>query len=276
MVGAAVRSVAAAECAAGPASCLCVQHLNTLCCCYSADLKRSSSPHHCNADAVWARELQPQAEGAAAATATTPVVRPAATLQALASTLAALPGCHLVLLRGRSPAGKPEEASTVLLHCGRAFAAAVHLQSPGGLLPLRVGVMSTAEAAAATAAGSGDPLSGSSVSLWAPSRHAVFQQLSAQAAAALEHFLQQSSNCGGGAAASALELLLLWLATCGDVFTRRAAASDALLLADPAAGGAGLLPPLRRPYEGLGWEALWAAALNPQLRSAEHLATELA
>ena len=43
-----------------------------------------------------------------------------------------------------------------------------------------------------------------------------------------------------------------------------------LLLADPAAVGGGLLPPLHRPWQ-LGWRELWAAALNPQLRQAEHL-----
>ena len=34
--------------------------------------------------------------------------------------------------------------------------------------------------------------------------------------------------------------------------------------------GGGLLPPLHRPWQ-LGWRELWAAALNPQLRQAEHL-----
>lgn len=193
----------------------------------------------------------------------TPVAQPAASLQQLASTLAGgLPTCRLQLLEGSQPAAAAERATVVLLHCGRAFTAVVHLQPPGSLQPLRVGVLSAAEAAAALCGGGGS--SGSS--LWAPSQHAVHRHLAAQAAAALQHFGAQPQR-GSGSSASTLELLLLWLA--GDAFCP-AATDGALLLADPAAAGGGLLPPLRRRTD-LSWHELWQAALNPELRRAAHV-----
>lgn len=210
---------------------------------------------------MWAR-LQ-AAEGQPALLPT-PVSQPAASLAALAASLGGLPGVTLQLLNGRQPAAAAEQATAVLLRCGRAFTAVVHLQPPGGLAPLRVAVLSAAEADAALRGGT-------SGSLWAPSRHAVFQHLSAQAAQALQHFkTAAAAKRPETAGASAFELLLLWLATCGDVFSRPPAAGGPLLLADPAAAGQGLLPPLHRPW-GLGWRELWQAALNPQLRQAQHL-----
>ena len=222
---------------------------------------------------MWAQHAE---QGHGPALLPTPVSRPATSLADLQYSLAHLPACRLQLLAGRQPVDGPQQATALLLRCGRALAVVVHLQQPGGLLPLRVGVLSVAEADAATSGSSsgsgGDSDSGGS--LWAPSRHAVFRHLSAQAAAALQHFLAlRQQQAGGGGGASALELLLLWLATCSDVFTRPSAASGSLLLADPAAVGGGLLPPLQRPWQ-LGWEQLWQAALNPQLRQAEHLAQE--
>jgi hypothetical protein len=196
----------------------------------------------------------------------TPVSQPATSLpELLASLASALPACSLQALDGRQPAQQgAADATALVLQCGRAFAAVVHLQSCGGLLPLRVALLSAAEAEAALA-GEG------SASLWAPSQHVVFQQLTAQAAAALHHFLQQQERASGAAEwASPLELLLLWLATCSDIFNRPSGCTGSLLLADPAAAGGGLLPPLHRPWQ-LGWRELWAAALNPQLRQAEHL-----
>lgn len=229
------------------------------------------APHAC-AEAVWARQQQPERQPP---TVPTPVAHPAASLQELAASLGALPGCRVQLLRGRTPAGQPKEATAALLRCGRAFAAVVHLQQAGGLAPLRVGVMSAAEADNALSDGdsggsshsSGAGLLGASPRcLWAPSQHAVFQRLSDHAASALEHFLQQAQQ--GQAAASPLEMLLLWLATCGDLFGQPGGGTaGGLLPADTAAAGSGLLP-LRRPCK-LGWEQLWAAALNPHLRRTE-------
>lgn len=212
------------------------------------------------AEAVWAAGQGQEAP----ALLPTPVTAPATSLPQLLASLGQLPGCSLQALQGRQPAQDAAQATAVLLRCSRAFAAVVHLQRPGGLDPLRVAVLSAAEADAATSAsGSGGG------SLWAPSRHAIFQLLSTQAAAALQHLMAQQQQ--GAAQASALELLLLWLATCGDVFSRCSASSGgALLLADPAAPGGGLLPPLHLPWQ-LGWAELWHAALNPQLRRAEHL-----
>ncbi|KAL4443714.1 hypothetical protein ABPG75_011451 [Micractinium tetrahymenae] len=235
-----------------------------------------AAPNHAAVEAVWARQLQPEREPTVVPI---PVARPAASLQDLAASLAALPACRLQLLRGRTPAQQSGEATAVLLRCGRAFAAVVHLQRPGGMEPLRVGVLSAAEADAALSDGSGGDSSSSSLlcaggrSLWAPSQHAVFQQLSAHATGALEHFLQQAQRAQqaqqGQAAASPLELLLLWLATCGDLISRPSgSAGGGLLLADTVATGGGAVLPLRRPYQ-LGWEQLWTAALNPHLRRAE-------
>ena len=217
---------------------------------------------------MWSRQLLQQQKGEPRALLPTPVSQPASSLpELLASLGSALPGCSLQALAGRQPAQQgAADATAVLLQCGRAFAAVVHLQSRGGLLPLRAALLSAAEAEAALA-GEG------SASLWAPSQHAVFQQLTARAAAALHHFLQQQQQhgaCGAAESASPLELLLLWLATCSDIFSRPSGSTGSLLLADPAAVGGGLLPPLHRPWQ-LGWRELWAAALNPQLRQAEHL-----
>lgn len=202
-----------------------------------------------------------------------PVPRPAPSLAELQYSLAFLPGCRLQLLQGRQPVDAPARATALLLRCGRALAAVVHLQQPGGLLPLRVGVLSVAEADAATSSSGGGGVSsssGSGASLWAPSQHAVFRHLSAQADAALQHFLAQRQQAGSAGGASPLETLLLWLATCSDVFTRPSSTSGSLLLADPAAAGGGLLPPLHRPWQ-LSWEQLWQAAVNPRLRQAEHV-----
>lgn len=199
----------------------------------------------------------------------TPVAQPATALPELAASLSThLRGCRVQLLQGRQPTEDGSSATAVLLHCDRAFTAVVHLEQPGSLRPLRVGVLSIAEAAAATG-GSGGP----DASLWAPSRHAVYQTMSSQASAALQHFVQeqpppQQQQQGS---ASALELQLLWLCTCSDVFSRKSGTSGLLLQADPAAPGGGLLPPLHRPWQGLGWAQLWQAALNPKLRRAEHV-----
>ena len=221
---------------------------------------------------MWAHHAQ-QERGAALLR--TPVARPAPSLAELQYSLAYLPSCRLQLLQGRQPTDVPDRASALLLRCGRAFAAVVHLQQPGGLQPLRVGVLSAAEADTAIS-GSGSS-SGSMVSLWAPSQHEVYRQLSAQAAGALQHYLaqqqqqqQQQQLVGSMGAASPLERLLLWLITCSDVFTRPSSTSGSLLLADPAAVGGGLLPPLHHPWQ-LSWEQLWQAALNPRLRRAEHV-----
>lgn len=220
---------------------------------------------------MWARQLQPERQPG---TVPTPVARPAASLAELAASLGALPACRVRLLTGGATAKQPEEATAVLLRCGRAFAAVVHLQRPGGLEPLRVGVLSAAEADDALSGGGTDGSSGcallgaSTRSLWAPSQHSVFQRLSGQAAAALEHFPQQAQRAQQvQAAASPLEMLLLWLATCGNLFEPGGTTGGSLLLADTAAAVSGMLP-LRRPYQ-LGWEQLWAAALNPHLRQAE-------
>ncbi len=222
---------------------------------------------------MWAHHAQ-QERGAALIP--TPVSRPAPSLAELQYSLAYLPSCRLQLLQGRQPTDAPASATALLLRCGRAFAAVVHLQQPGSLQPLRVGVLSAAQADAAISGSSSNSSSGMA-SLWGPSQHAVYRHLSAQAAAALQHFLaqqqqqQQQQLAGSGGAASPLELLLLWLVTASDVFTRPSTSSGSLLLADPAAAGGGLLPPLHRPWQ-LGWEQLWQAALNPQLRQAEHVA----
>lgn len=210
---------------------------------------------------MWARQQAAQSQ---APLLPTPVAQPATSLAALAASLGSVPGVSLQLLEGRQPAAAAEQATAVLMRCGRAFAAVMHLQAPGSLAPLRVCVLSAAEADVAMA-GAG------ASSLWAPSRHAVFQHLTAQAAQALQHF--KAAAAAGqpeAAGASALELLLLWLATCGDAFSRSPGAGGPLLLADPAAAGQGLLPPLRRPWQ-LSWQALWQAALNPRLREAQHL-----
>ncbi|PRW56514.1 mediator of RNA polymerase II transcription subunit 27 [Chlorella sorokiniana] len=229
------------------------------------------APDAAAVEAVWAQHAQ---QDRGAALLSTPVTRPAPSLAELQYSLAYLPSCRLQLLQGRQPTDSPAHATAMLLRCGRAFAAVVHLQQPGSLQPLRVGVLSAAEADTAT---SGGGSSGSTISLWAPSQHEVYRQLSAQAAAALQHFLaqqQQQQQAGSMGAASPLELLLLWLVTCSDVFTRPSTSSGTLLLADPAAVGGGLLPPLHRPWQ-LGWDQLWQAALNPRLRQAEHVgATE--
>ncbi|KAI7845033.1 hypothetical protein COHA_001399 [Chlorella ohadii] len=223
-------------------------------------------------EAVWAHHAQ-QERGAALIP--TPVSRPAPSLAELQYSLAYLPSCRLQLLQGRQPTDAPASATALLLRCGQAFAAVVHLQQPGSLQPLRVGVLSAAQADAAISGSSSNSSSGMA-SLWGPSQHAVYRHLSAQAAAALQHFLaqqqqQQQQLAGSGGAASPLELLLLWLVTASDVFTRPSTSSGSLLVADPAAAGGGLLPPLHRPWQ-LGWEQLWQAALNPQLRQAEHVA----
>ena len=212
------------------------------------------------ADAVWEQQLEKQQQPVVLPT---PVSQPAGTLADLAASLSRLPSTTLELLEGKQPAAQAATATAVLLRCGRAFAAVVQLQQAGSLLPLRVGVLSAAEASAALAGSS-------SSSLWAPSQHAVFQQLSGLAGAAIRHYLQQQQQ-QGMAQGSALELLLLWLATHSDLFTRRSSSSGTLLLADPAGPGGGLLPPLRRPVQ-LSWQELWQAALNPHLRQAEHLA----
>lgn len=213
-----------------------------------------------NTEAMWAQQ---QVVQQGPPLLPTPAGQPAASLAELAASLSCLPDVRLQLLEGQQPTAVPAQATAAVLHCSRAFAAVVHLQPPGSLVPLRVGVLSAAEAAAA--------LDGSARgSLWAPSQHALHLQLAAQATEALRHFRAAAAQQEGAAGASALELLLLWLATCGDIFSRRATASGSLLLADPAAAGEGLLPPLRRPWQ-LGWQALWQAALNPQLRQAEHL-----
>lgn len=217
------------------------------------------------AEAVWACQLEPERQPA---TLPTPVARPAASLQELIASLEALPGCRLQLLAGRTPARQPGEATAVVLRCGRAVAAVVHLQQPGGLHPLRVAVLSAAEADDALSGGRpSDGLLGAPPrSLWAPSQHAVFQQLAGQAGGALEHFLQRAQQ--GQATASPLEMLLLWLATCGDLFSQPAGGtSGGLQLAGTAAARGGLLP-MRRPCD-LECEQLWAAALNPHLRRAE-------
>jgi hypothetical protein len=208
---------------------------------------------------VWEQQQQPQQQEAAVALST-PVGQPATTLADLAASLGHLPSCTLELLHGRSPAGQPDAATAVILRCGRAFVAFVQLQVAGSMQPLRVGVLSPAEAAAALAATT------SSGSLWAMSQHAVFQQLTRLATAALRHYLQQKQQSQG---ASALELLLLWLATHSDLFSRQTSSSSSLLLADAGAAGSGLLPPLKRPVQ-LSWQELWQAALNPHLRQ-EHL-----
>lgn len=221
----------------------------------------ASCPHPQRAEAVWERQQAAQGQ---APLLPTPVTQPATSLAALAACLGSVPDVSLQLLQGRQPAAAAEQATAVVMRCGHALAAVVHLQPPGSLAPLRVSVLSAAEADAALRGGAGG-------SLWAPSQHAVFQHLTLLAAQALQHFRAAAAAAQPEVAgASALELLLLWLATCGDVFSRSPSAGGPLLLADPAAAGQGLLPPLRRPWQ-LGWQALWQAALNPQLREAQHL-----
>ena len=117
--------------------------------------------------------------------------------------------------------------------------------------------------AAGGAAGRGGDSRGTS--LWAPSQHAVFQQMALQASAAMEHFLAQQQQQAG----SPLELLLLYLATCSDVFSRPGGPQQlAGLVGAGGAGGSLLLPALHRPWQQLGWQELWRAALDPQLRQA--------
>lgn len=106
---------------------------------------------------MWAHHAQ-QERGAALIP--TPVSRPAPSLAELQYSLAYLPSCRLQLLQGRQPTDAPASATALLLRCGRAFAAVVHLQQPGSLQPLRVGVLSAAQADAAISGSSSNSSSG--------------------------------------------------------------------------------------------------------------------
>lgn len=215
-------------------------------------------------DAVWDRhQEQAQEQKLDPLLLPTPVSQPAASLKDLVASMQHIPLCTVQLVAGMEPSAQADTATALMLRCGRTFAAVVQLQAAGGMIPLRVGVLSAQEGAAA--------LSGSgSSSLWAPSQHAVFQQLSVLAAAAMQSYItQQALQQGQQQEPSALELLLLWLATHSDMFSRHSPASGSLLPLDPGASH-GLLPPLLRPVL-LDWHELWQAALNPQLRQADHL-----